>query len=144
MVRNYQSCSCWPWWLYVYNLFARFKMWHVLTSSKYTWSRQQIPEVEWDTQEEIQPLELLHRLTHIFGQIPSISPGLSYDQQCYQWFSGKLNYFVDTYLSSSVGQDTEATHSVANWSLSNIFMSNPDCIFCHSDVRKSKNHIIGQ
>ena len=105
---------------------------------------KQIPEVEWDTQEKIQPLELLHRLTRIFGQIPSLSPGLSYDQQCYQWFSGKLNCFMDTYLSSSAGQDTEATHSVAKWPLSNRFMPNPDCMFCHSDVRKSRKHIIGQ
>ena len=37
-------------------------MWHFLTSSKYTWSRKQIPEVEWDIQEEIQPLDM--RLTH--------------------------------------------------------------------------------
>ena len=43
-------------------------MWHVLTSSKYTWSRKQIPEVEWDTQEETQPLELTHGLTHICCQ----------------------------------------------------------------------------
>ena len=70
-----------------------------------------IPEVEWDTQEEIQPLELPHRLTHICCQISSLSPGLSYDQQCYQWFTGKLNRFIDTYL----------------------FMFDPDCIFCHSD-----------
>ena len=122
---------------------TRFKMLYVLTSSKYTWSRKQIPEVEWDTQEEIQLLELLHRLTHIFGQIPSLSIGLSYDQQCYQWFSGKLNCFMDTYLSSSAGQDTEATHSVAKWSLSNRFMSNPDCIFCHPDgCKKSKKNIL--
>ena len=40
---------------------------------------------------------------------------------------------MDTYLSSSAGQGTEATHSVAKWSLSDRFMSNPDCIFCHSD-----------
>ena len=79
-----------------------------------------------------------------FGQIPSLSPGLSYDKQCYQWFSGKLNCFMDTYLFSSAGQDTEATHSVANWPLSNRFMPNPDCMFCHSDVRKSRKHIIGQ
>ena len=43
------------------------------------------------------------------------------------------NCFMDTYLSSSAGQDTEATHSVAKCPLSNRFMSNPDCIFCHSD-----------
>ena len=72
--------------------------------------------------------------THICCQIPSLSPaGLSYNQQCYQWFTGKLNCFMDTYLSSSVGQSTEATHSVAKWSLSERFMSNPYCIFCHSD-----------
>ena len=40
---------------------------------------------------------------------------------------------MDTYLSSSSGQGTEATHSVAKWSLSDRFMSIPDCIFCHSD-----------
>ena len=72
-------------------------MWHIPTSSKYTWSRKQIPEVEWDTQEETQPLELPHRLAHICCQIPSLSPSLSYDQQCYQGFTGKLNGFMDTY-----------------------------------------------
>ena len=61
------------------------------------WSRKQIPEVEWDTQEGTQPLELPHRLAHICCQIPSLSPSLSYDQQCYQWFTGKLNCFMDTY-----------------------------------------------
>ena len=40
---------------------------------------------------------------------------------------------MDTYLSSSGGQIPEATHSVAKWSLSDRFMSNPYCIFCHSD-----------
>ena len=40
---------------------------------------------------------------------------------------------MDTYLSSSAGQSTDPIHSVANWSLSERFMSNPDCIFCHSD-----------
>ena len=40
---------------------------------------------------------------------------------------------MDTYLSSSAGQGTEATHSIAKWSLSDRFMFNPDCIFCHSD-----------
>ena len=92
---------------------------------------KQIPEVEWDTQEEIQPLP--HRLAHICCQIPPLSPGLSNDQQCYQWFTGKLNSFMDTYLSSSAGQGPEDTHSVGKWSLSDRFMSNPDCIFCHSD-----------
>ena len=114
-------------------------MWHFLTSSKYTCSEKQIPEVEWDTQKEIQPLESPHRLAHICCQIPPLSPGLSYDQQCYQWFTGKLNCFMDTYLSSSAGQGTEATHSVAKWSLSDKVMSNPDSIFCHSDgCRKVK------
>ena len=37
------------------------------------------------------------------------------------------------YLSNSAGQSTEAIHSVAKWSLSDRFMSNPDCIFCHWD-----------
>ena len=95
--------------------------------------KKQIPTVAWDTQEEIQPLELPHRLAHICCQIPSLSPGLSYDQQCYQWFTGKLNCFMDTYLFRAAGQGTEATHSVAKWSLSDIFMSNPHCIFCHLD-----------
>ena len=130
-MKNYQSCSCWPWWLHVYNLFPRFKMWYILTSSKPKWSRKQIPDVEWDTQEQIQPLELPHRLAHICCQIPSLSPCLSYAQHCYQWFTGKLSCVMDTYLSSSAGQGTEATHSVAKWSLSDRFMSN--CIFCHSD-----------
>ena len=42
---------------------------------------------------------LPHRLAHICCQIPSLSPSLSYDQQCYmyQWFTGKLNCFMDTY-----------------------------------------------
>ena len=48
---------------------------------------------------------------HICCQIPSLSPGLSYDQQCYQWFTGKLNCFMNTYLSCSAGQSTEVTHS---------------------------------
>ena len=39
-----------------------------------------IPEVEWDTQEETQLLELPHILTHICCQIPSLSLGLSCDQ----------------------------------------------------------------
>ena len=30
------------------------------------------------------------------------------------------------------------------WPLSNRFMPNPDCMFCHSDVRKSRKHIIWQ
>ena len=116
-------------------------MWHVLTSSKYTWSRKQIPEVEWDTQEETQPLKLTHRIAHICCPIPSLSPaGLSYDQQCYQRFTGKLNCFMDTYLSSSAGQSTGATHSVAKWSLSDIFMSNPYCIFCHSKKIKKAHY----
>ena len=63
-----KRCECWPWWLYVYNLFPRFKMWYILTSSKYTWSWKQIPEVEWDTQEQTQPLELPHRLAHFFAR----------------------------------------------------------------------------
>ena len=109
-------------------------MWHVLTSSKYTWSWKQIPEVEWDTQEETQLPEVTHRLTQICCQIPSLSPAaLNYDQQCFQWFTGKLNCFMDTDLSSSAGQSTEATHSIAKWSLSDRFMSNPYCIICHSD-----------
>ena len=66
-------------------------------------------------------------------QIPLLSTGLSTDQQCYQWFTAKLNCVMDTYLSSSTGQGTEATHSVTKWSLSDRFMSKPDCIFCHSD-----------
>ena len=100
---------------------------------------KQIPEVEWDTQEEIQPLELPHRLALICCQIPSLSPGLSYDQQYHQWFTGKLNCFMDTYLSSFIGPSTKATNSAAKWSLSDRFMSNPDSIFCHSDgCRKVK------
>ena len=84
---------------------------------------------EWDTQ-ETQPLELTHRLIHICCQIPSLSTaGLGYDQQCYQWFTGKLNCFMDTYLFSSAGQSTEAIHSVAKWSLSYRFMFSPYCIF---------------
>ena len=85
MKSSNQLCSCWPWWLYVYNLFPWFKMWYILTSSKYTWSWKHIPEFEWDTQVETQPLESPHRVAHICCQIPSLSPGLSYDQQCYQW-----------------------------------------------------------
>ena len=72
-------------------------MWYILTSSKYTWSWKQIPEVEWDKQEETQPLELPYRLAHICCQIPSLSPSLSYDQQCYQWSTGRLNCFMETY-----------------------------------------------
>ena len=79
----------------VYNLFSSFKMWYILITNKYKWSRKQIPEVEWDTQGQTQPLP--HRLTHICCQIPSLSPSLSYDQQCYQWYTGKLNFFMDTY-----------------------------------------------
>ena len=90
-----QLWPCWPGWLYLCNLFSRFKMWHILTSSKYTWSWKQMAKVEWDTQEETQQLESPHRLAHICCQIPSLfkSPGLSYDQQCYQWFTGILNCF---------------------------------------------------
>ena len=33
---------------------------------------------------------------------------------------------MNTYLSCSAGQSTEATHSVAKWALSDRFMSNPD------------------
>ena len=76
--------------------------------------------------------------THICCQIPSLSPGLGYDQQCYQWFTAILNCFMDTYLSSSADQSNEATRSPAKWSLSDRSMSNPNCIFCHSDVRKSR------
>ena len=83
---------------------------------------------------ETQPLELTRGLTHICCQISSLSPaGLSYDPQCHQWFTGKLNCFMDTHLSSSAGQSTEATHSAVKWSLSDILMSNPDCVVCHSD-----------
>ena len=106
---------------------------HVFASSNYTWSRKNIPEVEWDTQEETQPLELPHRLTHICCEISSPSPGFSYDQQCYQWFTGKLNCFMDTYPPNSAGQSTEATHPAAKWSLSDRFMFNTNCIFCQSD-----------
>ena len=89
--------------------------------------------IERDTQEETQPLEPTHSFAHICCQIPSPSPaGLSYDQQCYQWFTDKLNCLMDTYLSSSASQSTEATYSVAKWSLSDRFMSNPYCIFCDS------------
>ena len=108
-------------------------MGHVLTFSKYTWSRKQVPKVEWDTQEETQELESPHRLANFCCQIPSLSPGLSYDQQCYQWFTGKLNCFMDAYPSSSAGQSNEATRSAVKWSLSERFMSNLDCLFCHSD-----------
>ena len=41
--------------------------------------------------------------------------------------SGKLNCVMDTYLSSFAGQGS------AKWSLSDRIMSNPDCIFCHSN-----------
>ena len=52
---------------------------------------------------------------------------------------------MDTYLSSSAGQSTDPIHSVSNWSLSDRFMSNPDCIFVtQMDVRKSRKHIIRQ
>ena len=67
-------------------------------------------------------------------QIPTLSPGISYDQQCYQWFNGfKLTCFMDTYPSSSADQSNKATQSAVKWSLSDRFMSNPDCIFYHSD-----------
>ena len=79
-----------------------------------------------------QPLELPHKLTFCC-QIPSLWPGLSFDQQCYQWFTGTLNCFMDTYTSNSADQSTEATHSAAEWTSSDRFMFNPDCIFCHSD-----------
>ena len=45
---------------------------------------------------------------------------------------------MDTYLSSTAGQSTDAIHSVAaKWSLSDRFMSNLNCIFCHSDGCKN-------
>ena len=68
-----------PWWLCPYNLFPRFKMWHVLTSGRYTWSPKQFPKVEWNIQEETQPLELPHRLTfvarynHCYQALPMIN-----------------------------------------------------------------------
>ena len=40
-------------------------MWHILTSSKYTWLWKQIPKVEWDTQEETQQLESPHQLIFV-------------------------------------------------------------------------------
>ena len=104
--------------------FQDCNLWHVLTSSNYTWSAKKIPEIEWDTQEETRPLELPHRLTRICCQIPSLSPGLSYDKKCYQWFTGKLNCFMDTYPPNSADQSTETTHSVAQWSLGDRFMFN--------------------
>ena len=46
---------------------------------------------------------------------------------------------MDTYLFSSAGQSTEATHSAAKWSLNDRFMSNPGCIFCQPDrCKKAK------
>ena len=49
------------------------------------------------------------------------------------------NWIVYGYLSISAGQSTEATRSVAKWSLSDRFMSNPYCIFCRSDgCKKAK------
>ena len=45
----------------------------------------------------------------------------------------QIEFFMDTYLSSSAGPSTEATHSAGKRSLSDRFMSNPDSIFCHSD-----------
>ena len=89
---------------------ARSHFWQI-----YTCSRKQIPEVEWNKQ-ETQPLELPHRLAHICCQIPSLSPVPSYDQQCYQWFTGKLHCFMDTCPSTSAGESTESTNSAAKWS----------------------------
>ena len=83
--------------------------------------------------EETQQLESPHRLPISCCQIPSLSPGLSYDQRCYQWFTGIYNYLMDTYPSSSASQSNEETHSSAKWSLSERLMSNPDSIFCRSD-----------
>ena len=108
-------------------------MWHALTSGKYTRSRKQIPEVAWDTQEETQPLELPHRLTfvarshHCHQALPMINNATN---------DSLANCFMDTYLPRSAGQCTDATHSVAKWPLSDRFMCNPSCIFCHSDGYK--------
>ena len=96
-----------------------------------------------DPENRLQKLNEIHRRLshwnwhtdsyHICCQIPSLSPGLSYDQQSYQWFTGELNGFMNTYLAYSAGQSPEATHSVVKWPLSDRFISDPDCIFCHSD-----------
>ena len=57
----------------------------------------------------------------------------------------QIELFMNTYLSSSAGQRTEATHSVAKWSSSDRLMSNPTAFsVIEMHVRKSRKHIIGQ
>ena len=125
--------------------FQDCNFWHVLTFSNYTWSRKQIPEVEWDTQEETQPLELLHRLTHICCQISSPSPGLSFDQQCYQWFTGRLNYFMDTYHPILLVKALRLLIQLQNghW-VTNSCPTQMAFSVTQMDGRKSRKHIIGQ
>ena len=49
------------------------------------------------------------------------------------------------HLSCSAGQNTEATHLAAKWSLSDKLMSIPTAFsVTQMDVRKSRKHIIGQ
>ena len=128
----------------VTNLFPRFKMWHVLTSNKYTWSQKQIPGVEWDTQEETQQLESPHRFAHICCQITSLSPGLSYDQQCYQWFTGKLNCLMDAYPSNSAGESNEATQLWNGHGVKDLCPTPTAFSVTQMDVKMSRKHIVGQ
>ena len=125
--------------------FQDCNLWHVLTFSNYTWSRKQIPEVEWGTQEETQPLELPHRLTHICCQIPSSSPGIRYDQQCYQWFTG--NWIVLWTLTHPIllVKALRLLIQLRNSRWVTDLCSIPTAFsVTQTDVRKSRKHIIAR
>ena len=118
---------------------------HVLTFSNYTWSRKQIPEVEWDTQEETQQLESPHRVAHICCQIPSLSPGLSYDQQCCQWFTGRFNYFMGTCHPILLVKALRLLSQLRNGHWVTDLCSIPTAFsVTQMDVRKSRKYIIRQ
>ena len=90
------------------------------------------------------PLESPHRLIHICCQIPSLPPGLSYNRQRYQWFTGELNCLVDTYPPSSAGQSTGATRSDVKkvfewqWQVSMMLhfhlFNNAGCVLRHCSI----------
>ena len=93
-------------------------MWHFLCSSKYTY-----PGNGFQKFNEIQRRRLSHWNRHIDSLIFVARPHHCHqslamiNNACYQLFTAKLNYLMDTFRSSSAGQSTEATRSAAKWLL---------------------------
>ena len=142
------SCSknlwwCWPWWFYLYNPFLRFKMWYVLTSSKYTWthktdSRKWMRYAGWD------PVSHWNHHTD-WLTFPSLSPGLSYDQQCYHW--SLVNWIVLRALTHPVLLVNAPRLLVqlrnGYWVI-DLCPTPTAFSVTQTEVRKSRKHILGQ